>query len=154
VRCAGKPCAGPEHPHPVEHDTGVFLFAVLLPQAFAARECVMHAAALLCLHSPDPRLMHRYSLEEVEGQTNSILHGPDTDDALLAELMASVRRGEPSSATLVNYKKGGKRFVNQVRRAEPRVCCMPVALAPMLLRLLAASCVRPRHARLRAHICS
>eukprot|EP00967_Tisochrysis_lutea_P036762 scaffold44324_cov30-Tisochrysis_lutea.AAC.3 len=29
--------------------------------------------------------------------------------------MASVRRGEPSSATLINYKKGGKRFVNQVR---------------------------------------
>jgi hypothetical protein len=55
-------------------------------------------------------------LEEVEGQTNSILHGPDTDDALLADLMASVRRGEPSSATLVNYKKGGKRFVNQVCR--------------------------------------
>eukprot|EP00962_Isochrysis_galbana_P032872 scaffold10887_cov109-Isochrysis_galbana.AAC.4 len=36
--------------------------------------------------------------------------------------MASVRRGEPSSATLVNYKKGGKRFVNQVRRVGPRSC--------------------------------
>jgi len=27
--------------------------------------------------------------------------------------MASVRRGESSSATLVNYKKGGARFLNQ-----------------------------------------
>jgi len=55
-----------------------------------------------------------YTQEEVEGQTNSILQGPETDEALLADLMASVRRGEPSSATLINYKKGGKRFVNQV----------------------------------------
>jgi len=56
-----------------------------------------------------------YSLEEVEGLTNNILQGPETDQALLDELMASVRRGEPASATLVNYKKGGVRFVNQVQ---------------------------------------
>ena len=55
-----------------------------------------------------------YTLEEVEGLTNSILQGPETDVALVNDLMASVRRGEPASATLVNYKKGGKRFVNQV----------------------------------------
>lgn len=56
-----------------------------------------------------------YTLEEVEGLTNSILQGPETDQALLADLMSSVRRGEASSATLVNYKKGGVRFVNQVQ---------------------------------------
>jgi len=56
-----------------------------------------------------------YTLEEVEGLTNSILQGPETDQALLADLMSSVRRGESSSATLVNYKKGGVRFVNQVQ---------------------------------------
>ena len=45
---------------------------------------------------------------------NSILQGPDTDRSLLNDLMMSVQRGEPTSATLVNYKKGGERFVNQV----------------------------------------
>jgi len=29
--------------------------------------------------------------------------------------MASVRRGEPGEATLVNYKKNGEKFVNQVK---------------------------------------
>lgn len=53
--------------------------------------------------------------QEVEGLSNKILQGPDTDQALLDDLMSSVRRGEPSSATLVNYKKGGERFVNQVK---------------------------------------
>jgi len=56
-----------------------------------------------------------YTLEEVEGLTNSILQGPETDQALLNDLMSSVRRGESSSATLVNYKKGGVKFVNQVQ---------------------------------------
>mmetsp|Transcript_3148 Transcript_3148/g.9817 ORF Transcript_3148/g.9817 Transcript_3148/m.9817 type:complete len:317 (-) Transcript_3148:37-987(-) len=55
-----------------------------------------------------------YTLEEVEGLSSSILQGAETDEALLSELMTSVRRGESSSATLVNYKKGGARFLNQV----------------------------------------
>mmetsp|Transcript_40342 Transcript_40342/g.91376 ORF Transcript_40342/g.91376 Transcript_40342/m.91376 type:complete len:295 (-) Transcript_40342:723-1607(-) len=56
-----------------------------------------------------------YTLEEVEGHTNRILQGPDTDQELVEEMMARVRRGESASATLVNYKKGGERFVNQVQ---------------------------------------
>jgi len=56
-----------------------------------------------------------YTLEEVEGLSNKLLQGPETDQALLDDLMSSVRRGEASSATLVNYKKGGERFVNQVK---------------------------------------
>ena len=51
---------------------------------------------------------------QVEGMPNSILHGPETDQAILDDLMSSVQRGEPTSATLVNYKKGGVKFVNQV----------------------------------------
>ena len=54
--------------------------------------------------------------QEVEGLTNSILSGPDTDPELLEELMNCVRRRKPTIQTLVNYKKGGVRFVNQVRR--------------------------------------
>ena len=56
-----------------------------------------------------------YTQEEVEGHPNSILQGPETDEEILADLMSSVHRGEPTSATLVNYKKGGQRFVNQVK---------------------------------------
>ena len=56
-----------------------------------------------------------YTQEEVEGHPNSILQGPETDEEILADLMSSVHRGEPTSATLVNYKKGGQRFVNQVQ---------------------------------------
>uniref|UniRef100_A0A7S4BVW4 PAS domain-containing protein n=2 Tax=Chrysotila carterae TaxID=13221 RepID=A0A7S4BVW4_CHRCT len=55
-----------------------------------------------------------YEAEEVEGKTNKILTGPETDPAQLNELMRAVRRCEPTVHTLVNYKKGGKRFVNQV----------------------------------------
>jgi PAS domain S-box-containing protein len=56
-----------------------------------------------------------YTLEEVEGMTNSILQGPETDRVAVSELMASVGRNEPAEATLVNYKKGGVRFVNHVK---------------------------------------
>merc|ERR1719213_867436 len=55
-----------------------------------------------------------YTMEEVEGLTNSILQGPETDMQMVEALMKSARKGEASSPTLVNYKKGGVRFVNQV----------------------------------------
>jgi len=56
-----------------------------------------------------------YSLEEIEGATNALLQGPDTDLSVVADLMRSVRRSEPAIGTVVNYKKGGERFVNQVQ---------------------------------------
>lgn len=59
-------------------------------------------------------VMCGYTQEEVEGQPNSILQGAETDREILHDLMTSVERGEPTSATLVNYKKGGVKFVNQV----------------------------------------
>lgn len=67
-------------------------------------------------HPNQPWLeMCGYSLEEVEGLTNRILTGPETDGACIASLLQCVRRVEPSVQTVVNYKKGGVRFVNQVR---------------------------------------
>jgi len=56
-----------------------------------------------------------YTSEEVEGETNAILQGPDTDMGLVSDLMNSVRREEPAMASLVNYKKGGEKFLNQVQ---------------------------------------
>ncbi|EOD24604.1 hypothetical protein EMIHUDRAFT_450538 [Emiliania huxleyi CCMP1516] len=54
-----------------------------------------------------------YMAEEVEGLTNKILTGPDTDSEALASLLAHVRAEEPTVQTVWNYKKGGERFLNQ-----------------------------------------
>ena len=59
-----------------------------------------------------------YTMEEVEGLTNKILTGPETDPEKIDALLGCVRRQEPSIQTVVNYKKGGVRFVNQVRNHE------------------------------------
>jgi len=56
-----------------------------------------------------------YTLEEVEGLTNRILTGPETDQAAIDDLLECVRREETSVQTLVNYKRGGVRFLNQVK---------------------------------------
>ena len=56
-----------------------------------------------------------YTLEGVEGLTNKVLTGPETDPSCIRDLLECVKRLEPSVQTLVNYKKGGVRFINQVR---------------------------------------
>lgn len=68
------------------------------------------------MHPNEPWLeMCGYSAEEVEGRTNKILTGPDTDQGAIDSLLGCVRREEPSVQTLYNYKKGGIRFLNQVK---------------------------------------
>jgi len=68
------------------------------------------------IHPNQPWLeMCGYTLEEVEGLTNKILTGPETDQAVLADLLSCVRRKETSTQTLINYKAGGQRFINQVQ---------------------------------------
>ena len=67
------------------------------------------------LHPNQPWLeMCGYTMEEVEGLTNKVLTGAETDPAAIADLLDCVRRRERSVQTLVNYKKGGLRFLNQV----------------------------------------
>lgn len=79
---------------------------------------------VLCAKDPPHQITHAnkpwlemcgYDLEEVEGLTNKILTGPETDKEATKRLMDCVRRREPSMQTLVNYKKGGVRFVNKVK---------------------------------------
>lgn len=55
-----------------------------------------------------------YSLEEVEGMTNSILTGPETDAAAIARIVNNAKKEKASCETIVNYKKGGVKFLNQV----------------------------------------
>ncbi|KAL1527476.1 hypothetical protein AB1Y20_016141 [Prymnesium parvum] len=59
--------------------------------------------------------MSGYSMEEVDGATSAILQGAETDRCLIDDMMMSLRRGESSSATVYNYKKGGVKFLNQVQ---------------------------------------
>ena len=56
-----------------------------------------------------------YDMDEVEGKTNAVLQGPETDVEAVRDLMAHVGRQESAKATLVNYKKGGERFVNRLQ---------------------------------------
>jgi PAS domain S-box-containing protein len=55
-----------------------------------------------------------YASEEVEGLTNSILTGPLTDKEAIERLLSCVRREETAVEAVVNYKKGGVPFLNQV----------------------------------------
>jgi len=56
-----------------------------------------------------------YTQEDVEGRTNALLQGPETDTALVADLMSCVSRGESASAAVYNYRKSGEKFLNQVQ---------------------------------------
>ena len=68
------------------------------------------------LHPNQPWVeMCGYTLEEVEGLTNKVLTGPETNENAIADLLRCVRNHEPSVQTVVNYKKGGARFLNQVK---------------------------------------
>lgn len=62
-----------------------------------------------------------YGLEEVEGMTNSILTGPETDQSAIERIMRNTKLEKPSVETIVNYKKGGQKFLNQV---PVRPCCI------------------------------
>mmetsp|Transcript_36184 Transcript_36184/g.88038 ORF Transcript_36184/g.88038 Transcript_36184/m.88038 type:complete len:451 (-) Transcript_36184:473-1825(-) len=76
-----------------------------------------------------------YSSEEVEGMTNGILHGPNTDKDVTAHLMERIRVAESVTATVVNYKKGGVPFVNQVQVepvfADNKLCFFAAILQEM-----------------------
>jgi len=55
-----------------------------------------------------------YTQEEVIGRNPSLLRGPGTDRAEAAPLSAAVAEGRPGTATILNYRKNGQPFWNQV----------------------------------------
>lgn len=57
--------------------------------------------------------------QEVEGLTNKVLQGPETDSAIVKDMMSNVQRGESASATIVNYKKSGEKFTNSIHVMTP-----------------------------------
>ncbi|MDO8105915.1 SpoIIE family protein phosphatase [Isoptericola sp. b441] len=55
-----------------------------------------------------------WRLEEVQGRNPSLLHGPGTDHSVARRLAEAVAAGEPATATVLNYRKDGTEFWNQV----------------------------------------
>jgi len=55
-----------------------------------------------------------YSKEEIEGETNKVLQGPDTNLDIVSSFPQTAARGESATATVYNYKKSGERFLNRV----------------------------------------
>ena len=61
-----------------------------------------------------------YSLDEVIGQDCRMLQGALTDATKIAVISASLRRGEPARQTLLNYRKDGSTFWNEITIAPLR----------------------------------
>ena len=59
--------------------------------------------------------MSGYSEEEVVGRNCRFLQGPDTDDQTVQEIKNSVSNGESCRITLLNYRKDGTKFWNDLQ---------------------------------------
>lgn len=55
-----------------------------------------------------------YPIEEVIGRNCRFLQGPGTDAATLVAIRQAIAAGQPISTRLVNYRRDGKRFVNEL----------------------------------------
>lgn len=56
-----------------------------------------------------------YSLAECVGRNSRFLQGPDTDPATVVAIGDAVRAGRPVEAEILNYRKDGQSFWNQMR---------------------------------------
>jgi PAS domain S-box-containing protein len=86
-----------------------------------ATECVVITDA--DLDSPGPRILYvnqsftdvtGYELSDVQGKSPRILQGPLTDKKQLASLRAAIQRGKPVEIELLNYRKDGRPFWNEM----------------------------------------
>ena len=64
--------------------------------------------------SPSFLALTGYTLKEVVGRNCRFLQGPETSHAAIKEIKDAVGRGEDISLCLLNYKKDGSPFWNQV----------------------------------------
>src|SRR4029450_6023093 len=58
--------------------------------------------------------MTGYSAEEAVGRSCRFLQGPATDPGAVAELRGALRAGRGCTVTLLNYRKDGSTFWNEV----------------------------------------
>ncbi len=70
--------------------------------------------------NPAFRRMSGYSQEEVLGRNCRFLQGPDTDPAVVERIRLQLSRGEDVQVTLLNYRKDGTPFWNDLYIAPVR----------------------------------
>ena len=59
-----------------------------------------------------------YKKEEIEGRNCRFLQGKDTDPADVAKIREGIKKKEPVSVCLLNYRKDGSTFLNQVGKCR------------------------------------
>jgi PAS domain S-box-containing protein len=55
-----------------------------------------------------------YTLEEIIGKNPNFLHGPETSEQHKMAFRALIKQKRPGKVTLVNYRKDGSKFWNEV----------------------------------------
>lgn len=90
-----------------------------------------------------------HSLEELIGGNLACLHGPKTDRAVIAQINAAVGRGEQISCEILNYRKSGETFWNEMTAKPMLDANGNVALYLALLKDVSG---RHQEARLRSNL--
>jgi PAS domain-containing protein len=64
--------------------------------------------------TPTVRSLTGYSLAALRGENLRLLQGPATDERAVDELRGALRRWEPTTVDLVNYRRDGTPFCNRL----------------------------------------
>jgi PAS domain S-box-containing protein len=95
----------------------------LLKSCLARVEDIVMITEAEPFEQPGPRIVYvndafervtGYTREEALGKTPRILYGPDTDRTELRRVGTALRKWETVTATLLNYKKDGTKFWNEM----------------------------------------
>ena len=97
-----------------------------------------HETVSFCVSDPDMddnpviyvnggfTILTGYEPPDVEGRNCRFLQGPETDDDDVKHIADAIRRNRDCSVNLVNYKKDGTKFVNEVRGRYSSIRCSHV----------------------------
>lgn len=64
--------------------------------------------------NPEFERMTGYTLEDVNGKNCRFLQGPETDQSQVDKIRTAIQQGENCTVTLLNYKKDGEPFWNEL----------------------------------------
>lgn len=64
--------------------------------------------------NPEFERMSGYMANEIVGKNCRFLQGPDTDQSQVDKLRIAIKKGESCTVTLLNYKKNGETFWNEL----------------------------------------